>query len=450
MKTRLFHWMEVLSGKFWALPVMLLVLSTVLAFVNITLDRISFTGIYIPDSILLHFNDMGNVRSLLSLTAGSVLGVAGVSFSITIASLTLASQQFGPRLLRNFMHDRFNQMVIGVFIATFLYCVLLLQFTNAIEDKHIIPVISMTTLLVLIVLNLLVLVFFIHHISNAIQAESIIDDVWLELHKRLQIMFPEIGEDKDESPGELPESIRKLMEKKGKPVSICKPGYLQAVDVAALRAFAEEKSLLIELNYRPGQFIMSNSEVALLLGENSEQENCSEKIHSALIIGDTQTAEQDPEFAIRQLVEIALRALSPGINDPFTAMACMDRLGEAITLVMDRNPPENIYCDENGDPRLVLKPIDFDGIVGTVFNQIRQNSEGKIDIIIKLHDVISHLALHVKRKAQAQSLMRQLQAIHQTCSDTVKAELDRQAVQKLYQTACQRLDNCLEKPQGCD
>lgn len=200
MKTRLLHLLEILSTNFWMIPLLFLIMAMLLAFLNIHLDRVLFAhwGERLP--FPFYFKDAENLRAMLTLTAGSTLSVTGVTFSITIASLTLASQQFGPRLLRNFMKTQFNQVVMGFFIGTFLYCILLLQFTSAMQETGLTPVISVTTLLVLIITDLLLLVFFIHHTAVSIQADTIIGEVHQELTSRLQTLFPDERTDSSDLP----------------------------------------------------------------------------------------------------------------------------------------------------------------------------------------------------------------------------------------------------------
>ncbi len=208
MKTRIIHFFVVISANFWMIPLFSLMLGAGLAFFNFYLDKAVFAEHVEYSQLFLYFNNSQNIRTLLSVSATSVLGVAGVSFSITIASLTLASQQFGPRLLRNFMLNRFNQIVLGCFIGTFLYCILMLQFTSSMDLEKTTPFISMIGLLVLIVLNLLLLVFFIHHIAVSIQADSVISDVDSELVTQMNVIFPdESEEDQDFLKLEIPENL---------------------------------------------------------------------------------------------------------------------------------------------------------------------------------------------------------------------------------------------------
>ena len=440
MKTRILHWLEEMSTSFWVIPLVMLGLALLTAFININLDKTLFSNDKEPISFLFHFNDVVNIRSMLTLTAGSILGVAGVSFSITIASLTLASQQFGPRLLRNFMQHYLNQLVIGIFISTFLYCVLILQFSNSMNDEGFVPVISMLTLLALIIVNLLVLVFFIHHTAASMQADAIISDVYIELKNRFETMFPEVAEDSTDKPlAQLPENLPDRFRNEGQSVVAFKSGFLQAVAPDILQSFAEEQDLTIKMNYRPGDFVYKGCNLATCLSASEISDEVVQGIHNALIIGDRGTAEQDAEYSVRQLVEIALRALSPGINDPFTAMTCIRKLGDALIFVANREFPVPHYFDEESRLRLLLKPYTFNGLVEASFNQIRQNTSHHVDIIIAMLETLNHLAAAVKDEQHKKSVLMQLEAIQETCIGEVGAKMDKDAIDERYQAVLNTL-----------
>lgn len=448
MKTRILHWLEMMSSTFWLIPLLLLITAAVLAYVNIHLDKQLFSGPENPLSFLFYFNDKDNIRTLLSLTAGAILGVAGVSFSITIASLTLASQQFGPRLLRNFMQNYFNQIVIGIFISTFLYSVLILQFSNAMDERHFVPVISMTTLLLLIILNLLILVFFIHHTAASIQAESIINDVCQELESRLHKIFPTHREENNQQPSaQLPANLQERFSNEGQAIPAQCSGYLQAIDHNALKSFTTSKNVTLRMNFRPGNFIIKGCELATCLSTVKLDDDIASMLDDALIIGNEATAEQDAEYAIRQLVEIALRALSPGINDPFTAISCINRLGEALVFVAQREFPTPYYFDEDTTLRLMLDTLTFKGMVEAAFNQIRQNTAHHVDIIISLLETLQQLATQVQDETQAKALLSQVEAIQQTCVQRVDAIMDQEAIgerhQKIETTLRTRFPNAM-------
>jgi uncharacterized membrane protein len=444
VKTRILYLLELFSAKFWVIPLICLVLSLLLAFLNNYFDRRLFALYRAPYSFLFDFNDPENIRALLTVTAGSILSVAGVSFSITIASLTLASQQFGPRLLRNFMQDKFNQVVIGVFIATFLYCVLVLQLTGTISEEKYTPVISMSTALVLIVANLLILVFFIHHIAISIQADTVIAGVHKDLDLRLNSLFPDKRDEPDAVPHpEIPADLQRRFEQDGESVYACQTGYLQAVDTEGLLKFLREKDMSLKLDCRPGDFIMRRSRLGLCLAPHGADGQMETAINDYLLVGDTRTAVQDAEYAIRQLVEVAVRALSPSVNDPFTAITCIDRLGNAIAFLMGRQLPATQYRDEDGKLRLQLIPPTFEGFVGAAFNQIRQNVSYHVAVVIRLLETVHSLAAQATTAEQAQVLMNQARDIHKSCEGKIDAQHDAEEVDSRFRAISRTLEPIL-------
>jgi uncharacterized membrane protein len=417
-KTRILHLLELISTKFWIIPLLCLFIAALAAYVNITIDKAFFPYDESLYSFLFYFSDAQTLRTILTTTAGSLLGVAGVSFSVTITSLVLASQQFGPRLLRNFMRDTFNQAVIGIFISTFLYCMLILQFTSNMEESQFTPIVSMITVLALVMVDLLLLVLYIHHIANSIQVDTIISGVYEELKERLERLFP----NKQDDTSHLPtienerEDLNEQFEASGKAIYAHHSGYLQAVDSTGLFNLASERNIALKVHFTAGDYLLKGSELACCLQpddafDKDEEYSLECRVNDHFIVGDTRTAEQDAKYAIRQLVEVALRALSPGINDPFTATTCIDRLGSAMVMIIDRQFPNTQHFDDEAHLRLQLKSYSFASLLGTAFNQIRQNCIGHVEVVIKLLEILSKLAEQANNEAHKTAIRKQAEAV---------------------------------------
>lgn len=417
-KTRILHLLELISTKFWIIPLLCLFIAALAAYVNITIDKAFFPYDESLYSFLFYFSDAETLRTILTTTAGSLLGVAGVSFSVTITSLVLASQQYGPRLLRNFMQDTFNQAVIGIFISTFLYCMLILQFTSQMEASKFTPIVSMVTVLLLVMIDLLLLVLYIHHIANSIQVDTIISGVYEELKARLERLFPNKQDETSHLPAlnEQREDLSEQFDSSGKPIYARHSGYLQAVDSNGLFNLACEKNVALKVYFTAGDYLLQGSELASCLqaDEAFDEEAArllESRINDHFIVGDTRTAEQDAKYAIRQLVEVALRALSPGINDPFTATTCIDRLGSAMVMIIDRQFPNTQHFDDDTHLRLQLKSYSFASLLGTAFNQIRQNCIGHVEVVIKLLEILAKLAEQANNEAHKTAIRKQAEAI---------------------------------------
>lgn len=337
MKTIVLNLWESLKTSFWFLPGLIVISSIILSFFTIAVDKsCNVNDCRLPG--ILFAGGAEGARAVLATIAGSMITITGVTFSITIVALTLASSQFGPRLMRNFMKDRGNQVVLGMFNATFIYCLLVLRSVDTTETLAFVPNISTSVAIVLALINVGVLIYFIHHISSSIQADYVISSVYKELMQSIERLFPEeLGHDleKDELDA-IDFPVQKKAFQNSQVLSAGQSGYLQAINNEMLMDYTTTKDVLISIHCRPGEYIIHGSPLVTIYSDKAF-ENDPEKIIQSFIIGNKRTPEQDVEFSIHQLVEVAARALSPGINDPFTAIACIDRLGSVLGHLCSKN-----------------------------------------------------------------------------------------------------------------
>ena len=373
MKVRLLLLLEKIRSSYWLIPTLMLLGGAALAFLLIALDQNVETA-NLRGMGWIFTGGAHGARSLLSSVAGSVIAVAGTIFSITIAVLSMTSSQFGPRLLRGFLRDRTNQTILGTFVGTFLYCLLVLRTVRSVDEVTFVPHIAVTGGVVLAVASVVVLIFFIHHVSNSIQASHIIASVSAELEEVIDRLYPETmggGERHPDSGGAL--SAFEGGRGAGSFVTILakKSGYVQAVDGEALLSLAGQKNMIIRLERGAGQFVVAGCPLALLYPENPTDGGGIEKqVVDAYTLGRDRTAAQDTEFLLLQLVEIAVRALSPGINDPITALMCLDRLGQALCHLAARELPAPGRCDAKGDLRLITSVVTFEKMAESAFGEI--------------------------------------------------------------------------------
>lgn len=381
MKTKIRYLWESLKASFWFFPIILIIVGIILAFSLIYIDsRVSFkpTGLY----YYVLAGGASSARSVLATIAGAMLGMASTVFSITLVVLTLASSQFGPRLLRNFMYDRLNQIVLGSFIATFIYCLLVLQAVKSDFDVDFIPHVSILFAQVLTISNIILLIVFIHHISISIQADKVISDIGTKLDVNIQHLFPEnIGKDKEIEVDAEEVKTHFLFKKK---LLNDQNGYIQAINLEQLLSLAKKEHILLEIPYRPGEFLLKGLDLVYFYTNKEASEEMETAIKDAFIFGKVRNPGQDIEFAIHQIVEIACRALSPGINDPFTAMACIDHLTSALSYLAKVDFPSGHQYDEDKQLRIIAQSITFSGIMGTAFNQIRNFAKDSPAVLIRL------------------------------------------------------------------
>ena len=418
---------DYVRSSFWAIPSLLLLLAGLLAALTLWLDVVVLPPVDFGFIDWLNPSGMAGVRDLLATTAAAILGVAGVTFSITIASLTLASQQFGPRLIRNFTEDRFTQTVLGFFIATFFYCMLSMQMGSVTSSGGHTSLSTLVAVLILTIVDLLMLVLFIHHICKEIQAETIISDVAEEMQRRALSLLPEKLEDGPEEDRSEIAALHADLKESGADILSTSDGYIQAIDYQALLKYAENSQHVFGILHRAGEYVFKGSVLVKVSG-GSPADNLEAVINDLIIIGTSRNPRQDLEFSIRQLVEIALRALSPGINDPFTAIICINRLGTLINMVSSRAVPPKLWKNQAGDVRLLVKTTTFEGLVNVAFNQIRQEASTHVDVTVRLLDVLHELILLAKTRAQTNALLHQARLIRIATRDADFISHDQKAI----------------------
>lgn len=442
MKIRLVRHWEQLRGSYWLIPGVMALAAALLAGFTGYLDWAMREGRF-PSLSWLYVTGPSGARAVLSTLAGSAIGVAGLIFSITIVVLNMASAQFGPRLLRNFMEHGGTQLVLGTYVGTFIYCLLVLSAVRS-EPGHVfVPHLSVTVGLLLGVLSFAFLIYFIHHVALFIQAPRIIDDVAKNLEANLRQSFPERTQHaREKTPDEEEEERSQVdqIEHAGKPILAAHSGYIQAIDLEGLVGMAQECELVVRLLHRPGHFVISGHVIAYAVPANQVGEEEARRINGAFLTGSERTPTQDPEFAVHQLVEVALRALSPGINDPFTALNCVDRLGAALAILGERRLPSRYLRDNENRLRIITEPYTYTGVVDAAFNQIRQSAAGNMAVTLRLLETIATLAEGDLPKPHREALREQAEAIHELNRERPRCAHDQSDLEAAYRRAQQSLE----------
>ena len=335
-----------LQSSYLFVPAVIVVSAIALAVAMLTLDRQGNYGV-LENWGWIYTGSTDGARAMLSAIAGSTITVAGTVFSITIVALQLAASNFGPRLLRNFMKDVSNQVVLGTFIGTFIYCLLVLRTVRGDGDDYnsFIPQLSVTVALALAIASISLLIYFIHHASTIIQASHIISEVSADLDRATDRLFPEkIGRGLSESGRQVAE-IPANFDEDAYPIKATNSGYLQVIDDEKLMQITSQQELIVRLEFRPGKFIVQGSELMMVYPGKRVNQKLTKKFRDVFILGTERTEQQDIEFPIHQLVEVALRAISPAVNDPFTAIRCIDRLSAGLSRLAGRDFPSPYRYD---------------------------------------------------------------------------------------------------------
>ncbi|HEV2292521.1 MAG TPA: DUF2254 domain-containing protein [Tepidisphaeraceae bacterium] len=439
MKARLSHIWEILTSSYWFIPALMLVGAAALAFGLLYLDeRYPRSG---WAAGWLYPGGIEGARSVLATVAASVITVAGVVFSITIATLTQASSQFGPRMLRNFMRDVGNQMVLGTFVATFVFCLLVLRSIGSEQDGTSVPHVSVMAAVVLALASIAVLIYFIHHVSLSLQAPIIVANVASDLEQALQRIFPSDLGHGPRGPGAESEEPPLPPEWSATPAIVPSPkdGYLQVVDQDTLMELVAKHDVVLRFDVRPGDYLIQGNPAMRVYPAERCSRRLVEELAALLIIGRQRTPEQDVEFAIHQLVEVAVRALSPGINDPYTALNCIDRLSSALVMIEKGDLHGSYRYDRSGRLRVVARVATFTSYVDASFNQIRQYGRGSAAVMVRMLDAIRAAAAQMRFESHRRDLLRHAEMLHRQARETLQEPHDLSDVTDRYAAAVDAL-----------
>lgn len=400
---RLIKTYDTIRTSFWFVPCVIIVITLALCTMLIWLD----TRVHLHDIPWLKFLYHANgdiTRNLLTTIAGSVMTVVSITFSITMVALTNASSQFGPRLLRNFMNDSSTQTVLGTFIAIFLYCLALTRATDNFAQGEYLPGLAIAGASLLTLLSIFLLIYFIHHVATNLQADNIIDKVYRSLEANIESIFAEHKE--NESTEKYHAEVKEKVDAIKGCIKSQGSGYVQAINYASLTELMSQDNSYMKLLIAPGDFVTKGS-VIIEHSDNALTDQQQEELLYYIILGAKRTPIQDPEFAILQLVEIALRALSPSINDPYSGIACIDKLSATLCNLTQRQFPSGITCDADGTPRLLFKTARFGALGDTAYDQIRQNARNNLAVQLRLIEGLIRIAEQASNKEHWDFIVQQ-------------------------------------------
>lgn len=423
-----------LEANYWLIPAIMGVGAALLALLTVTLDR-TFQDTLAEQNLLILANSVDGARALLSTIAGSMVTVAGTVFSLTMVVLSLSSQQHGPLTLENFLRDRVNQVTMGIFTATFIFCLLVLSSTPDSDDERIVPLISGMVALALAVGSLAMLIYFIHHIAASIRAVSIIGRIGERLLDEID-RYPQQGDGQRKDYQyhltgarvvSLPEAYR--VEAAQRPILCHKAGYVQVVNDDLLLYTAKEYDTILELTVEPGDYVLPGTAIGTIYAHRKPDDSILAEIASTMSIGRQRTQANDIRYIIDQLVSVAVRALSPGVNDPNTATQCVNVLSHALLQLSDRHLSTMQRHDDQGKLRLVTPGLSFTGIVSQMFDQIRRYGKGDIRVMEHLLRSLNTVVGALPDGDRADVLRRYIDLVRADADDFITSDWDRQSLQ---------------------
>ncbi len=429
-KYRLLQQIDELRTSYWFVPGGMVLGAIALAISVQHLDA-RFVHDSVPGLRWLSTARPEGARSILATIAGSAITVTSVIFSITIVAISMASNQFGPRLIRNFMRSGGAQFALGLFLACFVYSLLMLGHIGGVGLETKTAYLSVAVGLVFGIACFLALIYYIHHVSTFIQAPHIIQDVTDDFLAAIARIYPPKEKRTTPRAAEDTDTIvtnRKCIEE----VRCDSSGYVLSIAVDLLFKIATDHNATIDVQIRAGHFCVQGETLLKIYSQKGVDMDCRERCLGAVKLGIQRSPTEDPEFALNQLVEIGIRALSPGINDPFTAINCIDRMGAALVFLASRSLPITSLYDDGGVLRLRFVVDQYEQLVHSAFDQFRQHALGNAAVMIRLLEVIDKVARAGPEKEYAIYLKRQADLID-NAAGSLTEQYDRECMSRRYE-----------------
>lgn len=392
-----------LNANYWFYPALFAILSALLAIAMIALDRGGFAEVLSDYDMIVPVRPKG-AADILTVMAGATIGVASTVFSITLVAVTYASSTYGPRLLTNFMEDRGNQISLATFIGSFVYAIVVLRSVRA-EDESastaadatatalpgFAPQLSLLVAYAMMALCVAILVFFLNHVPSSIRINSVLASIGKRLIAKVRETYP------------VEDEFREAKEPKGgEALTANATGYVQLIDFGELEEIAREKGCTFSIKVRTGDFV--HRDLLLIDIDGCAPDEVEDRVRECFTLGPNRTPEQDPQFLIDELVEIGLRALSPGINDPFTAITVLHWLGAATSEIGRRDLVKDICSDDSDTCPVIPCPDGFAHYAQRGFGSIRSAVAASPNAALVMLDVIEKACAPISHRPRVDIL----------------------------------------------
>ncbi len=394
------RWVAWTRERFWLVPLICTVLAVGLGLGSVALDQLIRGSVQLP---FLISSGVDGARALLSAIAGSMISFTGLVFSITIVTLQLTSSQFSPRVLRNFLRDRFNQLTLGVFIATFVYAMVVLRSVRGGEEgETFVPQLGVNVSFLLVLVSVVVFLIYIHHIAQSIRVATIIASIGADTRGLIERRHPlELDEwdTAQQLPGDGQVGQSRI-------ITAGRPGIVVTVDDAMLTRLAEGNGSVVQLLRAIGEFVPAGAALLRVYGQHAPPD---EQLCAGIALGEERAMDQDVGFGLRQLVDIADRALSPGVNDPTTAIQVIDQLHDLLRRLAIRPLPPLRRMTGDGRLAVFVPTPDFDNYLALAVDEIARWGADAARVQNRLRGMLRDLhsvALPAHRAAIARQLLR--------------------------------------------
>lgn len=422
-----------LKVSFWFAPLIMSLGAIFLAWGLYWLD-LRIPNATLENSRLILSGSVGEMRNILLGMAGTILATAGVVFTLLTLPLSTVAAQYGSRLLRVFLGDRTTQVVLAMFVSTFVYCLAAALSIPPITVQPEGPQLMATMGMLLALATFGSLILLIQHISTMMQAPNIAAAAGVALLDVVSAEMPDEVASNDTQRTASPmrhEAPELAVQSDGYPICVNKTGYIQYIDPEYIVTLAREKDLIVRLLRKPGNFVSEDVALALVWPAERIDERLGRQIRRAFQVGNQRTPTQDIAYAINQLVEMAVRAMSPAINDPFTAMTCLDYIGRGLALFVQQGEKLSHYYDKEGRLRVILEPITFQELLGIAFDMLRHCCCDNTAVLQHILEVITVIGDKANSLEARQMLLHHVCLIQAESQSGALIEADRQLIQQI-------------------
>lgn len=425
----------------------------ILSILSIAVD--SMFGVkWIEDFPWLFANKPEGARAVLSTIAGSMITVAGVTFSITIVSVMNVAGRYGPRILTNFLRDRGNQITLGVFIATFIYCLLVLRTVRSGEQisairqmmmsgesgtDPFVPHLSIIVGILLALASIGVLIYFIHHVSESLHISNVIARIGRDLQRQLEKLFPEeAGQERTREEGKQKEDTD-VNEEDLIPLTLSRCGYVVQVNEKSMMEIATSNEYLLKIFRRSGEFVNDHSVVLGIQSSQKIPDTIFKELRECFILGEQRTPTQDVMFLVDELVEIATIALSPGINDPFTALTCLEWLAAGLSTATAIAFPDRCRYDEKGELRMIVPSVSLDDLIYHAFDQLHLPAASSPIVARRMMELYGEIGVIATTPEMHGLLREQAEELHRACNELLPTSQLRDELASCYRRVIEKL-----------
>lgn len=438
MNARLIKAWHDLQGSYYFIPSLMAIGAVLLAFISIYIDQ--EYGYELSTKLGLFYADTAKgSEAILTTIAGSMMTVAAVVFSITMVAVTSAAGQYGPRLIGNFMRDRGNQITLGTFTSTFIYCLLILHAARTGQSAYegsteaFLPNFSLVIAMIMTLFSVAVMIYFIHHVPETLNVSNITAKVGRRLRRDVEDLFPSEANESSIVEPNMPD----LSEREGYEVCAKAEGYIQTVNEDGLFELAKKQDVIIRFDARPGDFVTRGDTLMRVWGLNLQGGEVDKDIvaefRNGYAMGQGRTANQNVLFLADELVEILARALSPGVNDPFTAINCIHWYKSALKAFMRYPMPSPYRFDAAETLRVIAMPVSFQKFVSVLCDQSRAYIASDRNTTLKMLTVLSELIQSTENLEYRQVLKDQLLKLEAASKLSIASGPDRLDLDAAFQ-----------------